>query len=102
MILVRITFSTYSILDYQDLLSQTPVIGVWDDHDYGHDDADHSFPMKHVNREIYLDFIGEPLTTKRRQEKHRGIYQDYIVMAHDDIKVHIILLDVRFHYSEDI
>lgn len=54
--------------------------------------------QKHVNREIYLDFIGEPIDSIRRKEKHRGIYQDYVVYQ-DDIKIHVVLLDVRFHYN---
>ena len=56
---------------------------------------------KHSQREIYLDFIGEPQDTQRRLERDRGIYQDYVVYTDDGIKVHIILLDVRFHYNED-
>jgi alkaline phosphatase D len=51
-----------------------PVIGVWDDHDYGSNNADANFLMKSVNRQIYLDFIGEPPNTIRRNESHRGIY----------------------------
>lgn len=56
--------------------------------------------MKHINRDIFLDFIGEPQDTLRRTESHRGIYQDYIVF-HQGIKVHVIMIDVRFHYKED-
>lgn len=37
------------------------VIGVWDDHDFGSDDAGSELQDKHVNRELFLDFIGEPL-----------------------------------------
>jgi hypothetical protein len=57
--------------------------------------------QKHVNREIFLDFIGEPINSIRRREKHRGIYQDYVIY-HEGIKVHIVLLDVRFHYNQDL
>jgi hypothetical protein len=49
-------------------------------------------------REIFLDFIGEPVDSVRRIEKSRGIYQDYIVQK-GDFKVHVILLDVRYHYN---
>jgi alkaline phosphatase D len=77
------------------------VIGIWDDHDYGANNAGHTLKTKHSQREIYLDFIGEPQDTQRRLERDRGIYQDYVVYTDDGIKVHIILLDVRFHYNED-
>lgn len=50
-------------------------------------------------RDIYLDFIGEPLDTARRVESDRGIYQDYVIYTKEGIKVHMILLDVRFHHN---
>ncbi len=51
-----------------------PVVGVWDDHDYGMNNGDKSFKRKNELREIYLDFIGEPKDTERRLERDRGIY----------------------------
>jgi alkaline phosphatase D len=42
------------------------VIGVWDDHDFGLNDAGSSFIHKQRNREPFLDFIGEPKNTDRR------------------------------------
>ena len=40
--------------------SGVPVVGVWDDHDYGINNGDKTFSKKAEMREIYLDFIGEP------------------------------------------
>ena len=40
--------------------NKTKVIGVWDDHDYGANNADYSLKTKYMQRDIYLDFIGEP------------------------------------------
>lgn len=60
-------------------MESTRVIGVWDDHDYGANNGDYSMKQKHVNREIFLDFIGESRNSLRRKEKHRGIYQDYVI-----------------------
>ncbi len=42
------------------MLEKTAVIGVWDDHDYGTNNGDHTYKGKHLSREIFLDFIGEP------------------------------------------
>jgi alkaline phosphatase D len=42
------------------------VIGVWDDHDYGINDADSNFEDKIRNRDIFLDFLDEPADTDRR------------------------------------
>lgn len=55
------------------------MIGVWDDHDYGANNAGYKLKTKHTQREIYLDFIGEPQNTQRRLERDRGIYQDYVI-----------------------
>lgn len=79
------------------------VIGIWDDHDYGINDGDRTFRDKEQNREIFLEFIGEPKTSDRWLQKDKGIYQDYLI--HDsNVSVHIILLDLRFDadkYSGD-
>jgi alkaline phosphatase D len=52
----------------------TKVIGVWDDHDYGSNNADFRLESKFTQRDIYLDFIGEPTHTPLRLETDRGIY----------------------------
>eukprot|EP00347_Sterkiella_histriomuscorum_P002368 403368424 len=85
---------------YQELQNKTPIIGVWDDHDYGVNNGDFSFQRKQVYRKLFLDFVKEPRDSLRSRELHRGIYQDYITQF-DGLKVHIILLDVRFHYNQD-
>lgn len=36
------------------------MIGVWDDHDYGKNDAGGEFKGKDVSRDVFLDFIDEP------------------------------------------
>ena len=79
----------------------TNVIGIWDDHDYGSNKADYRLQTKYTMRDIYLDFIGEPNNTPRRLETDRGIYQDYVTYTKEGLKLHIILLDVRFHHNED-
>ena len=59
---------------YAKFANQTPVIGVWDDHDIGCNNADKTFSKKHEVRDMFLDFIGEPQGTSRRTEKNTGIY----------------------------
>ena len=59
---------------YARFANQTPIIGVWDDHDVGCNNADRTFSKKHEVREMFLDFIGEPEGTSRRMEKNTGIY----------------------------
>jgi alkaline phosphatase D len=43
-----------------------PVIGVWDDHDYGSNNADKYFEYKDLTRELYLDILDEPKDSLRR------------------------------------
>lgn len=52
-------------------------------------------------RDIYLDFIGEPMDSDRRLDSENGIYQDYVIRTPDGVKVHFILVDVRHDYDED-
>ena len=51
---------------YTRLLEEATVIGMWDDHDFGTNDGGKHYPFKDQNRDIWLDFIGEPSTTERR------------------------------------
>jgi alkaline phosphatase D len=63
------------IIDYKDLLdSRAKIIGVWDDHDYGSNNADYTMKSKFVMRELYLDFLGEPMDTPRRLNRDIGLY----------------------------
>jgi len=59
-----------------------------------------TFARKHIYREMYLNFIREPKDSERRLETDSGIYQDYIMTTEDGVKVHLILLDVRFDFNE--
>jgi len=72
-------FSLILDSDYEYLLSpqnpsKTRVIGIWDDHDYGSNNADHTLHTKYVQRQLFLDFIGEPMDTERRLNNERGLY----------------------------
>ena len=42
--------------DYQALKSSTPIAGIWDDHDYGANDAGKEYPKKKDSKEIFLNF----------------------------------------------
>lgn len=78
--------------EFIDLWNSTQVIGTWDDHDYGRNDAGREYPYKAQSKEIFLDFFKEPAISDRRN--HEGIYTSYYFgdTAH---RVQIILLDTR-------
>ncbi len=40
--------------------TKTPIIGVWDDHDYGVNDGDSEYELKNVAQKHFLDFLDIP------------------------------------------
>lgn len=80
---------------FAKLRSQTPVIGIWDDHDYGQNDAGAEYPKKTESKQVMLDFLGEPLNSERRTRED-GAYTSY--MFNDgEHSVHVILPDLRYN-----
>jgi alkaline phosphatase D len=79
---------------YQALLSTTPVIGTWDDHDYGKNDGGREWPAKAQAQQALLDFLDEPADTPRR--RRAGVYESY-TYGPPGRQVKVILLDTRYH-----
>lgn len=79
--------------NYRALCDLCPVIGTWDDHDYGANDAGKEYPMKVESQKAFLDFLQEPDRSKRRQQQ--GIYATYMYGPKDK-QVRLILLDTRY------
>jgi alkaline phosphatase D len=52
----------------------TKVVGVWDDHDYGKNDAGKEWAAKDIVRDIFLDFVDEPKDSERRLQKGTSIH----------------------------
>lgn len=77
--------------EYSILRKSTPIIGTWDDHDYGKNDAGKELKSKYESAQASLDFTDVPLNSNRR--KHEGIYGSYIIKG---ISTRIVLLDLRF------
>ena len=80
--------------DYVEFKEKVPIIGVWDDHDFGRNNGGKNYPEKDLSQELFLDFIGEPLDSERRKQK--GIYTSYTYGAGKN-SVKVILLDTRYH-----
>ena len=78
--------------EYKQLAAATNILAIWDDHDFGRNDAGRHYPYKEASKEIFLDFFNEPLQSERR--KHKGIYHVEYLQA-GDRRVQIILLDNR-------
>ena len=81
---------------YAVLKSKIPVIGTWDDHDYGLNDGGEEFIMKDGSQKQFLDFMGVAPESERRARK--GIYaaHTYEIPAG---KVKVMVLDTRYFRS---
>ena len=82
-----------SIEGFQKLRTNCRLLAVWDDHDYGENDAGLEYPQKAESQQIFLDFLNEPRDSVRR--KSPGIY-DSIILGPDGKRVQFILLDTRY------
>ena len=58
--------------EFQRLRAAVPVLSIWDDHDYGENDAGKDYPFKEESRAIFFDFWRVPADSPRRT--HPGIY----------------------------
>ncbi|RVW51183.1 hypothetical protein CK203_084697 [Vitis vinifera] len=79
---------------YSRLLENTKVIGTWDDHDYGLNDAGKEFNGKITSQRLLLDFLDEPQDSPRR--KQAGVYTSY-TFGPVGRQIKVILLDTRYH-----
>lgn len=82
--------------NYQQFLANVPIVGVWDDHDYGRNDAGKEYPMKETSQKLFLDFMQVPKDSKRRERN--GTYHS-LNYSIGNKKVKIILLDTRYFRS---
>lgn len=78
---------------YRQLINTIPVIGVWDDHDYGNNGATKNYPKKKESQQLFLDFLEEPGDSPRR--KQDGIYASY-TFGSESKKIKVMLLDERY------
>ena len=77
---------------YQPLLKAMPHYAIWDDHDFGWNDADKSYPLKETSREVFKTFWNNP----SYGENNQGIYSKF---TWNDVD--IFLLDDRWFRSND-
>jgi alkaline phosphatase D len=83
--------------EFQRLKAATELVAVWDDHDFGWNDAGRHFPLKEATKEIFLDFWEVANDSPRRN--HPGIYGTKW-LEKNGRKVQIILLDTRTFRDE--
>lgn len=78
---------------FASLRADTPVIGTWDDHDYGKNDAGAEFEGKQAAKEAFMRFFGTPEDSPLRR---RGGVYDAKIYGPEGKRVQVILLDTRW------
>ncbi|KAF7084535.1 hypothetical protein CFC21_088128 [Triticum aestivum] len=79
---------------YAKLRERARVIGTWDDHDYGVNDAGKEYSGKVFSQRLLLDFLDEDEDSPRR--KQAGVYASYM-FGPEGKRVKVIMLDTRYH-----
>lgn len=77
---------------YKALREIVPVIGIWDDHDYGVNDGDKTYPAKQPSKQLLFDFLDISPDHPARQRD--GAYHSWS-FGSGDSTVKVILLDCR-------
>ncbi|WP_349664059.1 alkaline phosphatase family protein [Cellulophaga lytica] len=78
---------------YKKLKETVPVIGTWDDHDYGLNDGGVEFKAKKESEQEFLDFMDVAKDSPRRQRE--GVYAVHNYNL-PKAKVKVLVLDTRY------
>lgn len=81
---------------FMRLRQGTPLLAIWDDHDYGENDAGTEYPMKVQSQQLFCEVFGVPQDSPRR--KRPGLYDAYLY-GPEDRRLQVILLDTRYFRS---
>lgn len=79
------------------LRASAPMLTVWDDHDYGLNDAGVNYPYKEDSQKLFNYVWDVPANSPRRSRP--GIYESWII-GEEGRRVQIIMLDTRYFRSD--
>jgi alkaline phosphatase D len=82
-----------AIPDFAKLRESCPIIGTWDDHDYGKNDAGEEFEGKQDAKDAFMKFFDTPEDSPLRR---RGGVYDAKIYGPEGRRVQVILLDTRW------
>ena len=82
--------------EFKSLRAKTPVLTIWDDHDYGLNDAGGDWPYKFNSQQLY--YQAWDIKDEDPRLSRNGIYHS-VLIGPADKKVQIIMLDTRFFRS---
>lgn len=78
---------------YSEVEKNMRVLGTWDDHDYGKNDAGVEYEKKKESQQLFLDFLNVDTDSPRRQQE--GVYHTETFTTPKG-SVKIIILDTRY------
>ena len=78
---------------FRALKAICPIEAIWDDHDYGENDAGASYPLRQESQKLFLDFYGASEDDPRRRRE--GIYHATLQEVNGQ-RLQIIYLDTRY------
>ena len=84
---------------YQQLRKSVPIMGIWDDHDYGANNSGKYFSAKQGSRDLLFEFLEVPKADTAWQRE--GAYQTYLIQT-DTYEIRFILLDSRYFRDNPI
>lgn len=79
---------------FHKLRESVPTMAMWDDHDFGENDAGIAYPIKERSRQAFLEFWQEPRSSVRWSR--RGVYTSR-TFGPPHRRVQIIMPDLRFN-----
>ena len=79
--------------EYLSFIKNKIILGTWDDHDYGANDAGVEYPFKRQSQQLLLNFLDTPNNAVERTRD--GVYNSKIIQFNKN-KVKVIVLDSRF------
>lgn len=85
-----------SMPGFREIRERSTVLAIWDDHDYGQNDAGIEYPAKELARQHFLNFWGEPSDSPRWTRD--GNYGSHL-FGPEGRRVQVLLLDTRWSRS---
>ena len=78
---------------YKKFRTQFPIVGTWDDHDFGYNDVGGNYRDKVKTQKLMLDFFDVPTNSPRR--KQEGVYYSW-TFGPEGKQVKVVTLDLRY------
>ena len=82
---------------YKKISKEKPIIGIWDEYDYGIKNGNKYYKDKEISKKLFLNFLNFPKDNEL-YNLNRGLYTTYS-FGNNYKSIRIILLDLRFYKS---